>query len=386
MPIHPAPPTDLPGLVNAFAHTGQAVTDLGRGLTDEQLALPTDCPGWTVKDHVSHVVAVESHLEGLPEPHVDVPGYDHVRNDLGHFMEAGVEARRSRAGVDVVRELEYVLGRRVATVGSPGLELDSIVAGMQDRPTTIGELLRMRTMDIWVHEQDIRAALDEPGNLDSPAAAVFVASAVRTVPQAIARRAEVPIGDTVILELTGPVTARIGVRVEDGTEEDPRPHGVVLFGGEPLQILQTSPLNTFALIVVMIWIQTGFAMTVLSAAIKGVPAEIYEAARIDGAGRFRTTVSITLPLIRDNVQTAYIYLGIMALDAYVYMVALNATGGPGNSTLVMSQYLFRTAFEKGQFGLASAMGVVLAVITLIFAAAVFLVNRLTGGKDDGGRA
>ena len=96
-------------------------------------------------------------------------------------------------------------------------------------------------------------------------------------------------------------------------------------------------------------------------------------------------VDLTLPLIRDNVQTAYIYLGIMALDAYVYMVALNATGGPGNSTLVMSQYLFRTAFEKGQFGLASAMGVVLAVITLIFAALVFLVNRLTGGKDDGGR-
>ena len=93
-----------------------------------------------------------------------------------------------------------------------------------------------------------------------------------------------------------------------------------------------------------------------------------------------------LPLIRDNVQTAYIYLGILALDAFVYMAALNATGGPGNSTLVMSQYLFRTAFEKGQFGLASAMGVVLAVITLLFAALVFLVNRLTGGKDDGGRS
>lgn len=141
-----------------------------------------------------------------------------------------------------------------------------------------------------------------------------------------------------------------------------------------------------ASIFVMAWGMIGFYMVLFIAAIKGVPAEIYEAARIDGAGRFRTTVSITLPLIRDNVQTAYIYLGIMALDAYVYMVALNATGGPGNSTLVMSQYLFRTAFEKGQFGLASAMGVVLAVITLIFAAVVFLVNRLTGGKDGGGRA
>lgn len=140
-----------------------------------------------------------------------------------------------------------------------------------------------------------------------------------------------------------------------------------------------------ASIFVIIWGMVGFYMVLFIAAIKGIPAEIYEASRIDGAGRFRTTVSITLPLIRDNVQTAYIYIGIVALDAFVYMAALNSTGGPGNTTLVMSQYLYRTAFEKGQFGLASAMGVVLAVITLLFAALVFAVNRLTGGKDDGGR-
>lgn len=141
-----------------------------------------------------------------------------------------------------------------------------------------------------------------------------------------------------------------------------------------------------ASIFVIVWAMVGFYMVLFIAAIKGIPAETYEAARLDGAGRFRTTISITLPLIRDNVQTAYIYIGIMALDAFVYMAALNSTGGPGNSTLVMSQYLYRTAFEKSQFGLASAMGVVLAVITLLFAAAVFVVNRLTGGKDDGGRA
>lgn len=140
-----------------------------------------------------------------------------------------------------------------------------------------------------------------------------------------------------------------------------------------------------ASIFVIVWGMVGFYMVLFIAAIKGIPAETFEAARIDGAGRTRMIFSITLPLIRDNVQTAYIYLGIMALDAFVYMAALNASGGPANSTLVMSQYLFRTAFEKGQFGLASAMGVVLAVITLLFAALVFLVNRLTGGKDDGGR-
>ena len=137
---------------------------------------------------------------------------------------------------------------------------------------------------------------------------------------------------------------------------------------------------------VIVWGFVGFYMLLFIAAIKGIPAETYEAARIDGAGRFRTAWSITIPLIRDSVQTAYIYLGIMALDAFVYMQALNPNGGPDNSTLVMSQQLFRTAFTRGQFGYASAMGVVLAVVTLLFAAIVFTVNRITGGRDDGGRA
>jgi N-acetylglucosamine transport system permease protein len=141
-----------------------------------------------------------------------------------------------------------------------------------------------------------------------------------------------------------------------------------------------------ATIFVIVWSMVGFYMVLFVAAIKGIPAETLEAARIDGAGRFRTVTSILLPQMRDNVQTAYIYLGILALDAFVYMAGLNATGGPGNSTLVMSQYLFRTAFEKGQFGLASAMGVVLAVITLLFAALVIGIFRLIGGKDEGGRS
>ncbi|MET4782747.1 sugar ABC transporter permease [Glaciihabitans sp. UYNi722] len=137
-----------------------------------------------------------------------------------------------------------------------------------------------------------------------------------------------------------------------------------------------------ATIFVIAWGLVGFYMVLFVAAIKGIPAEIFEAARIDGAGRFRTAVTITVPMIRDNIQTAYIYMGILALDAFVYMAALNPGGGPNNSTLVMAQQLFTTAFTKGQFGLACAMGVVLAVITLLFSGLVFLVNRLTGGDND----
>ena len=137
-----------------------------------------------------------------------------------------------------------------------------------------------------------------------------------------------------------------------------------------------------ATIFVIVWSFVGFYMVLFVAAIKGIPAEIFEAARIDGAGRLRTAVRITVPLIRDNVQTAYVYMGILALDAFVYMAALNPGGGPDNSTLVMSQQLLTTAFTKGQFGVACAMGVVLATITLAFSGLVFAVNRLAAGKEE----
>jgi len=132
---------------------------------------------------------------------------------------------------------------------------------------------------------------------------------------------------------------------------------------------------------VMIWGFVGFYMVLFIAAIRGIDPEVFEAARIDGAGRFRTAVFLTLPLIRDNVQTAYIYLGIGALDAFVYMQALNPGGGPQNSTLVMPQQLFTTAFAKGQFGYSTAMGVILAAVTMLFALLVFTVNALTGGRE-----
>ena len=132
---------------------------------------------------------------------------------------------------------------------------------------------------------------------------------------------------------------------------------------------------------VIIWGFVGFYMVLFIAAIKGIPSELYDAARVDGAGRVRMTMMVTLPMVRDTIQTAYIYLGILALDAFVYMAALNASGGPQNSTLTMTQDLFNTAFKKGQFGLASAMGVFLAATTLTFAAVVFTINRLTRGRE-----
>ncbi|HEX4298755.1 MAG TPA: ABC transporter permease subunit [Devosia sp.] len=135
-----------------------------------------------------------------------------------------------------------------------------------------------------------------------------------------------------------------------------------------------------ASIFVIVWSMAGFYMVLFIAAIKGIPSEVYEAARVDGAGRFRTAIFVTVPMIRDTIRTAYIYLGILALDAFVYMQALNSNGGPNNATLTISQDLRVTAFSKGKFGYSTSMGVVLAVVTLLFAALVFLVFYLLGER------
>jgi N-acetylglucosamine transport system permease protein len=153
-------------------------------------------------------------------------------------------------------------------------------------------------------------------------------------------------------------------------------------GVDGLNWLGDRRIAIWAVMFVIIWNLVGFYTLLFVAAIKQVPAELFDAARIDGAGRLRTAFSVTIPLIRENVQTAYIYLGILVLDAFVYMEALEPGGGPENSTLTMSQDLYITAFQKTQFGMASAMGVVLAVVTLVYAAVVFTINRLTGGRGD----
>ncbi len=130
-----------------------------------------------------------------------------------------------------------------------------------------------------------------------------------------------------------------------------------------------------AIVVAIVWSFVGFYMVLFVAAIKGIPAEIFEAARLDGAGRLRTAVQITVPLIRDNVSTAVVYMAIFGLDAFTFMAILAPSGGPDNQALVVSQYLYDQAFSQAKFGYAISMGVVLALVTLLVSVGVLLSAR-----------
>ena len=229
MPMHPAAPDDRTGLIDALDQTVQSVIDLGFGCRDEDFDRPTHCPGWSVKDQISHVVGVEKSFAGIRADHVDVPDYPHLRHDAGRDIEREVEARRGRTGREVVAELADFHPERIASLRESPADLDTVIGGALGPETTFGHLLRMRIMDTWVHEQDIRNALDRPGNLDTPAAAVFTEAALRALPRIISRVAGIGPGHAVVVDVTGPVVAREGARVITG--EDERPYGEALFSG-----------------------------------------------------------------------------------------------------------------------------------------------------------
>ena len=204
MPLHPAAPEDLAGLVAAYEQATQAVVDLGRSCRDEDFSRPTTREGWTVRDEIAHVVA----------------------GDPAH--RTGVSAPK------LVSELELVAERRVR--------------GLTEDPDAVAAL-RRDTINAWVAEQDIRQALGRPGDLDSPAAAIVMEELFGRLPELVAERAAVPPGNVVILEVTGPVLGRAGVWVESG--DDGRPRGIPLFSGvahdgDPLDVFTTITLSTDA--------------------------------------------------------------------------------------------------------------------------------------------
>lgn len=241
MPIHPSAPEDLSGLVEAFRQTTQAVVDLGSSVGPEGFDLPTPCPGWTVKDHIAHVAAVEDYLEGRDNPQVDLPERGHIRHEFGEWMEMGVQARRGTPGPEVVAELETLLANRLATLANPDLTEDTEVRAPMDSTMPLATLLRIRVMDIWTHEQDLREVLGRPGGLDAPGASVFLGQLERYFPVLAAKRMDLPEGTAVILDCTGPATGRIGVRMAQDSDGKPWAH--TLFSGDAEAADDTPPVD-----------------------------------------------------------------------------------------------------------------------------------------------
>ena len=181
--------------------------ELVDGLTDEQLAVPSPCEGWTVRDVVTHLGAVEHMMSGeAPGSFTDSVPFDKVTE----WMQ-GVSDLDNAALFERYREVIERRREELADVTAEDLALPSMTPV---GPKTYGRFLAIRVFDFWVHEQDVRLPLGLPGHEDGPAAEMALDEIEVSLPYIVGKLIGLPDGMGITFELTGPVERTMHVEVD----------------------------------------------------------------------------------------------------------------------------------------------------------------------------
>jgi len=129
-----------------------------------------------------------------------------------------------------------------------------------------------------------------------------------------------------------------------------------------------------AVIIVGTWREMGYYMLIFLAGLQTIPAQLYEAARVDGANAWHRFWAVTVPGLRPTTFFVTVMLTIGSFKVFD-LILLLTNGGPGQSTLVLSQYIYQKGFIENQFGYASTVSVVLFAICFLVTIVQFLINK-----------
>ena len=196
--------------------TWSSISELCEPLSESQWKTPTSCPGWTVQDIVSHLIGVERVLTGLQSTTHRSSPRDYVKNAMGESNEHEVDSRRSLSGTEVLKEWNETSARRKADLVAADKTYFEGEARTPFGKATVADLIEIRILDCWVHEQDIRRALNIPGHDSGPAAEFTIDRLMRTLPIVIGKRAATPEGESVLFQITGPVHRSHWISVLNG--------------------------------------------------------------------------------------------------------------------------------------------------------------------------
>jgi uncharacterized protein (TIGR03083 family) len=188
-----------------------ALDDLCSSLSEEEWAAQTECPGWSVQDNLSHIIGTESVILGRPAPEHDAGSKPWIKNPIGEGNEVQVDFRRSWPPAKVLAEFREVVAERMS--GLEALSPDDL-RGESWTPTgpgTVADLVSIRVMDCWVHEQDIRRAVNKPGGLEGPVAAHAFGRHSGAIPFVVGKKAGAPDGSTVVVDVAGNDPIAVGV-------------------------------------------------------------------------------------------------------------------------------------------------------------------------------
>ena len=219
----------LSALVAVWWEAVDSFTRVLEHVGDDEWETPTDLPGWDVHAIAAHTAHLEGLLAGRLHDDVEVGEAPHARGTMGRFTEQGVVARRAATADALISEIrEATTARHTQLLGDPPTDASAPAPGAFGAiGWTTGLLLRNRPLDVWMHEQDVRRALDMPGNLDSAPALHAADYLMESLPYVVAKRAQAPAGSVVRLEVAGhkPVTAVVGEdgRGRPGTPDDAEP-------------------------------------------------------------------------------------------------------------------------------------------------------------------
>jgi uncharacterized protein (TIGR03083 family) len=205
-------------LLGLFA-VWDSIDALLEGLPESGWQAATPLPGWCVRAVVSHIIGTESFLQGIapPQADIDVKALEHVRNDIGAMNECWVRHLSGESGSSVLERYRAVTGKRREIL--PGMSDDDwnaatpTPAGMD----SYGRFMRIRVFDCWMHEQDIRMALQRPSSDDEfagPASQLSLDEVAATMGFVVGKLAKAPDGSRVQFDLTGPLARIIRVSVD----------------------------------------------------------------------------------------------------------------------------------------------------------------------------
>jgi uncharacterized protein (TIGR03083 family) len=200
--------------IGALDETWSATALLCATLPPESWDLPTDCPGWSVRDHISHLIGTELTLFGTSAPPRPDPMPAYVHNTIGEGNEAWIQARRDVPGSEMVAEFAQVTADRLEQLRAfPQARWDEVGwTPIGDAP--YAEFMRLRIMDSWVHGQDIRWAADRPGERAGRGERVALARLGGAMTFVVGRQVAPPDGTTVVFQIDGPIPTVLAVAME----------------------------------------------------------------------------------------------------------------------------------------------------------------------------
>lgn len=151
------------------------------------------------------------------------------------------------------------------------------------------------------------------------------------------------------------------------------------FGAEPLQWIYSADTSMLSLVILWTWTSAGSTMLLYLAALQGIPVSLYESAEIEGASIFRRLIHITLPEIRGVMLILLVLQVIGTIQVFTEPFVMT-DGGPVNSTVTVMVLLYRYAFERGEIGWATALGLLIFLVLVLFSGVYLMLTRRFRGS------